>query len=511
MRAHWHGASNLICAKTYSRFNESVIVARNSIHLLRTKINHTMGQEIQHQLFSEEDFSLFQQRLCDETSLLGQMFSQSRFINNGYVGGLELEACLIDASMCPAPFNSVFLRHLGDSNVVPELAAFNFEINVEPQPLSGRGINKLQTELENTWSRCQSTSADMGGDVIAIGVLPSLNDEALNLENMSESTRYRALNEQVLSIRNGRPITLAISGHDNLNSSHHDVMLESAATSFQIHLQVPPDKGVRLYNAALIASAPLLAMSANSAYVFGRDLWDESRIPLFEQSIDVGQGNKRVTFGNGYVEDSLLSCFEENLQHYPVLLPDLLDEPPRSLAHLRLHNGTVWRWNRPLIGFDQHRRAHLRIENRVVPAGPTMDDMLANAAFFWGLTYSLANQDIAPETLLGFEQARTNFYQTAQHSLGSEIVWLDGETHDARRLLVDNLLSMVEIGLESLNIDSSDIDHYMNILFERADKGQNGARWQRNWVAKYGPDMNSLSRVYLEMQKSGQPVASWKL
>lgn len=470
-----------------------------------------MGQEIHKKIFSREDFSSFKRRLVEETDLLKEWIRKSHFTDNAYIGGLELEACLTDDDMRPAPFNNAFLLQLQDPNVVPELAAFNFEINVEPQRLKGRGIRGLQAELEDIWERCQNTAMDMGGVVIAIGVLPSLNDDALNLENMSESARYRALNEQVLALRDGAPISLDICGREHLNTTHHDVMLESAATSFQIHLQFPPDKGARIYNAALIASAPLMALSANSPFVFGCDLWDESRIPLFEQSIDIGQGNKRITFGNGYVEGSLLSCFEENLQNYPVLLPELFEHEASLMSHLRLHNGTVWRWNRPLIGFDQNQQPHLRMENRVVPAGPTMDDMMANAAFFWGLTHKLANQEITPESLLTFEQAQHNFYQAARYSLSSKLLWLDGQEYDVRTLLVDNILPMVETGLESLDLDSADIDKYLQILFERADRGQNGAIWQRDWVTHYGQDMNSLTRVYLEMQKTGIPVHEWKL
>ena len=329
---------------------------------------------------------------------------------------------------------------------------------------------------------------------------------------MSKSERYRALNKRVLAIRKGQPLTLHIHGRDHLDTTHYDVMLESATTSFQIHLQVKQDMAVRAFNASQIISAPLVAISANSPFIFGHSLWDESRIPLFQQSVDVGNtGHKRVTFGHEYARESLLCFYMENLNDYPVLIPILFNGEPDDFPHLRFHNGTIWRWNRPLIGFDENRMPHLRIENRVVPSGPTNIDMIANAAFYWGLVYTLTGEPVPPEDKIDFSIVRQNFYNAGRYSLDSSIQWLDGQLHSTRELILNELLPMAEEGLDKLGIDSDEADQYLRVIKERVKSKQNGACWQRLWVEKYGNDMNELSMAYLEHQHSQCPVHEWDI
>jgi len=290
-----------------------------------------------------------------------------------------------------------------------------------------------------------------------------------------------------------------------------DVMLEAAATSFQIHLKIDADEGVRFYNASKIIAAPMVAMSANSPYLFGSDLWDETRIPLFEQAVAVGDSplNQRVTFGVRYLEKSIVECFMANWKRYPVLLPRLMDEPEENLAHLRLQNGTIWRWNRPLIGFDVEGRPHLRIEHRVVPSGPSVADSIANAAFYFGVVSALARQQIAPEALLSFEKARDNFYIAAKNGLRAEIQWMNGKLIGLQQLCGEVLMPLARDGLLSMGIDASETDHWLGIVQARISSMQNGAAWQRAWVAKYGADMNGLTEAYLQRQASGRPVHEW--
>ena len=198
-------------------------------------------------------------------------------------------------------------------------------------------------------------------------------------------------------------------------------MLEAATTSLQLHLQIPPDQAARYYNAAIILSGPMVAATSNSPYLFGKHLWEETRIPLFEQSVSIGSHKnsktvnfKRVSLGTGFATTSLLECFLENRDHFPVVLPVKYDEPPENLAHLRLHNGTIWRWNRPLIGFDSEGQPHLRIEHRAIPAGPSIIDTVANAAFFTGMMANLVDSTTPPEQNLSFAQTQKNFYEAAQ-------------------------------------------------------------------------------------------------
>ncbi len=468
-----------------------------------------MGQEIPTTRFTRHHFHSFQEHLRAETRLLGEALRCGHFAETDAVAGFELEAWLVDDACAPAPVNQPFLAELHNPLAVPELAAFNFEINGTPQPLRGASLSALQHEMEQTWRQCQATARSHAASVVAIGILPTVREEDLTLANMSPADRYRALNEQVLLLRQGRPLHLDISGRQTLTTVHHDVMVEAAATSFQIHMQIPTGQAVRYYNAAIIASAPMVAVSANSPFLFGRDLWDETRIPLFEQAVDVGaEDHKRVTFGTRYVQGSLYDWFEENLAHYPVLFPITTGEAPDRYAHLRLHNGTIWRWNRPLIGFGHDGRPHLRIEHRVVPAGPSLVDAIANAAFFFGLVHTFATSDEPPEHRLAFGEASANFYGAAREGLGATLHWLGGGRASAQDVIVD-LLPLARRGLQQLGIDPHDRDAYLDIIEARARTGRTGAWWQRHWVARHGRDWAGLCSAYMHHQARGTPVHEW--
>jgi len=480
-----------------------------------------MGQEIDDACFCRQDFDTFQQRLTEETALLGEWFKQGHFDPGPPVAGFELEAWLVDPQLRPAPVNARFIERLGSPLVFPELATFNVEFNIEPLPLSGRILSRMADGLQQTWRQARQTAHEMQLELAMIGILPTVRDADLSPANLSAMNRYHALNAEILRLRGGRPLRLDIHGHDILRVEHGDVMLESATTSFQIHLQVPPQLAVRAYNASIIASAPLVAVSANSPYLFGHDLWAETRIPLFEQSVEVGgyEENahgpmRRVSFGSGYARASLQEVFTENLDHFPALLPVLFDEPPERLAHLRLHNGTLWRWNRPLIGFTsspQGDRPHLRIEQRVVPAGPTIADTVANAAFFYGLCQALSQRDEGAETRLPFTTARDNFYAAARHGLDAQLTWLDGNKQPVQSLLLKTLLPLAAQGLETQGIERNEAEHYLGIIESRVKNACNGAAWQRAYVARHGPDMQALLAAYLERQHNGVAVHEWDI
>lgn len=475
-----------------------------------------MGDEITHSDFLASDFEQFNEHLQQETLLLGQWFEDRIFSSRVPVCGLELEAWLIDRQALPAPVNRQFLDQMNDPLVVPELAKFNVELNVDPEPLHGKSMSQLHQGLQLNWDKCAAVAADMDTRLVMTGILPSVTQQDLTLVNMSELKRYRALNEQVLRLREGEPLTLEIHGRQHLNILHNDVMLESAATSLQLHLKVSVDDAVRYYNAAQIVSAPMVAAAANSPYLFGKDLWDETRIPLFEQSVEVGgfagarRGPvRRVSFGTGYAKESLFECFVENQQHFPVLLPIHFDDPDSEMCHLRLHNGTIWRWNRPLIGFDTDGTPHLRIEHRVLPAGPTVIDSIASAAFFYGLVHALATRDVAPELQLPFASARDNFYAVARDGLDAQIIWLDGRKLPVQTLLLDQLVPLARYGLGLLEIDQQDRDFYLGIVKERIRNACTGANWQRAYVARHACDMQALTEAYYERQQSGTPVHEW--
>jgi hypothetical protein len=475
-----------------------------------------MGQEIGQTEFTRDDFTDYADCLRRETELLDAWFREAAFSTRDRTGGFELEAWLIDADARPAPVNAAFLQRLDDPMVVPELARFNVELNDHPQHLWGSALSRFEASLGATWKKCRRVAAEFDARLLMIGILPTLRQKDLTQANMSDLRRYRALNEQVLRLREGRPLELDIQGRERLKTTHGDVMLESATTSFQLHLKVHPRHAVRAYNAAQILSAPMVAVAANSPFLFGHDLWDETRIPLFEQSVAVGgfagasHGPlRRVTFGSGYARSSLYECFLENQQHYPVLLPMRFHEGVERMAHLRLHNGTIWRWNRPLIGFDYDGIPHLRIEHRVAPGGPTVTDVIANAAFFFGMMQALMSADTPIETRIAFPQTRDNFYAAARHGLNAPVSWVDARRGPLRALLLDELLPLAKQGLALLDIDAADSERYLGIIEERARRSATGAHWQRAWVARHGADMRVLTEAYSRRQQEGAPVHEW--
>jgi len=477
-----------------------------------------MGNEIPSDHFSLEDYQLFNEQLQQETNIIEHWFSQNRFAGAQQTFGYELEAWLIDKNSQPSPVNEQFLKMLNHPLVVSELASFNVELNSFPQHLSGSVFSDMQHNLDQIFGLCRRQAQLLDSDILTIGILPTVKETDLSLQYMSNSQRYRALNEQVLRLRQGRPLQINIKGQEHLRMEHDDVMLEAAATSFQLHLQVPLDKAQRYYNAAVILSGSMVAATGNAPFLFGKNLWEETRIPLFEQAVAVGgcgqradvEGDlKRVFFGTGYIENSPMECFQENLEHFPPILPVLFQDQPEKLTHLRLHNGTIWRWNRPLVGFDEQGEPHLRIEHRVISAGPSVADIVANAVLFVGAINSLIDQKQPPECDLLFNHARRNFYQAARYGLTADLHWLGNKQINARTHILQQLMPMARSGLERLEIDDRDINHYLDIIEQRIQSGQTGTNWQQRYAAKHHYDMQALTAAYAKLQQQGEPVHVW--
>jgi gamma-glutamyl:cysteine ligase YbdK (ATP-grasp superfamily) len=459
------------------------------------------------------DFAAFRQRLAAETHLLAEWLDESRFPDRPPEGGYEMEAWLIDAAGLPAPANQAVISHLPPDVATPELAQFNLELNGQPQRLQGDALSRMHQELKTHWHLCCQAAETEGLRLLMIGTHPLARKSDFGLDKMSDLKRYQAINEAVFQQRQERPLRLDISGKDQLHHQHRDVMLEAATTSFQIHLRCRPTQAALAYNCSKILSGPLVALSANAPYLFGHDLWAETRIPLFEQSVDVGNAphNKRVSFGVRYAEKSVAEIFQANLKDYPLLLPECLNEPQEQLAHLRLHNGTIWRWNRPLIGFDEDDSPHIRLEQRVVPAGPTCQDAIANAAFYYGAMAALLQRKPSPPHSLPFNETKANFYACAQQGLQANVTWLEGQQGPVKQLLLHRLLPLALEGLLALGIDKLEADYWMHILQQRVSSGQNGATWQRAWMAEQGHDFTTLVARYHALQQSDQPVHSWPL
>lgn len=473
-----------------------------------------MGEEISRSEFEAADFARFNARLAGETELLREQFGEGRLASAGYAFGFEIEVWLLDHGYFPNSINEAFLARLDHPLVVPELSRFNVELNSVPLQLHGDALLRAEMELERLWGHCNAVAHAMDANMVMIGTLPTIRDEDLSLDNISPLKRYHALNHEVLRRRQGRPLRVDIAGRERLVAEHGDVMLEAATTSFQVHLQAPAALAHRFYNASLAVSGPLLAACGNAPFLFGRSLWEETRIPLFEQAVDLAglhAGSRRVTFGEGYLQRSVLECFEENLREYPVLLPLEFPDRPHEFRHLRLHNGTIWRWNRPLLGFDEDGRPHVRIEHRILPAGPSILDMLANAAAYLGLVYALVHEG-EDETLgLPFAAARRNFYAAARDGLRARLEWPGAGAASPRDLLEGELLPRAARGLARLGIDAEDIERYLGVLGARIAGGGTGAAWQQACFESRGRDFYELMATYCERQRSRAPVHEWDL
>ena len=477
-----------------------------------------MGQAINAQHFRHEDFERFRVRLKHETNLLHDWVEADRFDRSAPMAGLELEAWLIHPDGRPAARNEDYLQAVNRVDVVTELARFNVEINAAPQPVTDAGLELLHAQLLDTWSYCRSVAQTLGLDLVSIGILPTLEDRDLCPANMSNSDRYRALNEQVLRQRHGQLIELEIAGIETLRTAHRDVMLEAGTTSLQGHLQVTPETAVRCFNASIIASAATVALSANSPYLFGRRLWEETRIPLFEQAVPVGTHDAgireclpRVSFGTGYASWSLVEVFRKNTERFPIMLPIVLEQDADRLAHLRLQNGTIWRWNRPLIGFNDQGTPHLRIEHRVMAAGPTVADMMANLVFYYGLVAALAAESIPPEACLPFAAARDNFYAAARQGLNASVMSADGSQKQLGQQIVAELLPAAHLGLQLLGASGEYTSRALEIIEQRARSGRTGSHWQSAFAERHGHDRELLTLEYAARQRTETPVHEWTL
>lgn len=476
-----------------------------------------MGEDIGEERFSAADLERFSEQLTRETEQLGHWLrSREEPGPTRPRLGFEIEAWLIDADFQPLPRNEAFLEAFDHPMAVLELAQFNVELNSSVYQTGTDCFCMVLEEMSETLRRAQAAAEQIGGALLLAGTLPTLLPEHLGQHHMSRRSRYRALNTAVLERRAQRPLQLEIEGHEFLRHEHCGVMLEAAATSFQIHLETQPAVAHRVYNAALAASGPVLAASGNTPYLFGKHLWEESRIPLFERAVEVGGFGdsargpvRRVTFGSGYLRESIAEAFQENLNHFPILLPSHLPDNDPSLPHLRLHNGTIWRWNRPILGIDADGSFNLRIEHRSLPAGPTLEDMLANAAFLLGLIEHLVSGAGNGHGTLPFATARDNFYAAARYGLKSRLHWQDEQPQPARQLILHHLLPYAADGLDRLGIDGTERDHLLGIVAARVQLGQTGSIWQQRWVERHGRDMKGLTRAYLNWQRTGLPVHNW--
>ncbi len=472
-----------------------------------------MGEEIAKTSFAPEDSVEFERRLGVETKLLGEAVGKGRFPNEGITLGFEIESWLLDHNFSPSPVNDQFLAAFGNKDAIPELSKFNVELTCPPRKLEGNVFSLVQASYEELIREANKAANSLDAKLIMIGTLPTIRESDLNLKNMSALKRYYALNNEVLRQRGVVPLTIDIEGAEHLKMEHHDVMLEAATTSFQIHLKTPISKIHRYFNASVMASAPVLAASVNAPFLFGKELWSETRIPLFEQAVDLqgsDAGMRRVTFGSRYASESLLNLFTENAESYPAPLPCLFDNSPDDYRHVQLQNGMIWRWNRPLVGFEDSGRPHLRFETRGFPAGPSVLDMVASTAFHIGLIFYMVEHDWDQDPALSFGQARKNFYAAARNGLSAKLDWPEKGEVEVDQLIERELIAAAREGLRLADIASSEADLFLGVIAARVNSGQTGAAWQRRQLIKCDGDYFQMMAAYCSNQSSGAPVHEWE-
>ncbi|GAB7042133.1 MULTISPECIES: glutamate--cysteine ligase [Catenuloplanes] len=489
-----------------------------------------MGEEVGPREFTREDRARYRQKIRRCLDVLAEMLAEHRFDAERPLTGLEIEFNLVDPGADPAMRNADVLAAIADPAFQTELGQFNIEINVPPLALSEGGLTGFEKHLRDSLNEAESKARAVGARMAMIGILPTLRPEHLTLESLSVNPRYQLLNEQIFAAR-GEDLDIRIDGAERLELTADTVVPEAACTSTQFHLQVSPDDFAAYWNAAQSIAGVQVALGANSPYLLGRELWRETRIPLFEQATDTrseeikAQGVRpRVWFGERWIT-SVFDLFEENVRYFPALLPVCEDDDPvetlsrgetPSLPELRLHNGTIYRWNRPVYDVVDGV-PHLRVENRTLPAGPTVVDTLANGAFYFGLVRALAEAERPLWSRMSFGAAEENFHAASRHGIGASVYWPDAGTLPVTELVLRRLLPLAHQGLDAWGVRADERDRLLGVIEARCLASANGATWQVETVRDL-EDRANLSRTdalhemlgrYLDHMHTNRPVHEW--
>jgi CBS domain-containing protein len=475
----------------------------------------------------------FTKALLDDVRALEKMLEGDLFETGVRRIGAEQELFLVDpSSWRPAPVAVEVLERLDRAHFTTELGRFNLEFNLDPLVFGGDCLSRMERQVDAFLAQAREAALACGADIAMVGILPTLRTTDMRLELMTPNPRYLALNQAMSALRGGH-YELQIQGVDELIHKHDTVMLEACNTSFQAHFQVDPQEFPRFYNAAQAVTAPVLAAATNSPLLFGRRLWSETRIALFEQSIDTRRPHEhsrqvpgRVSFGNDWIRESVLEIYREAIGRYKVILQPEgeIEDPfealeagrPPRLQALQLHSGTIYRWNRVCYGLSGER-AHLRIENRVLPAGPTPADELANAAFWFGLVSAVLEEHGDVARSMDFADAKANFLGAASRGLGAQFTWLDGKTHPADDLITEQLVPLAREGLRVAGVAETDVERYMGIIDARVRGEQTGSQWLLKSLAGFGDRgttgqrMAALTAAAVTRQKERRPVHEWPL
>ena len=489
-----------------------------------------MGEEVAHQEFTREDRTLYREKVRRCLDVFARMLRESRFDADAPMTGMEIELNLVDELGDPALKNAEALEEIADPDFQTELGSFNLEINVSPKRLRDRGFTEFEDGVRASLNAAETKAATVGAHMVMIGILPTLSAGHMSPASLTPNPRYQLLGDQILAAR-GEDIVIDIGGPERLRTTTDSIVPEAACTSTQLHTQVSPEDFPAYWNAAQAIAGVQLAIGANSPFLLGRELWRETRVPLFEQATDTrseelkAQGVRpRVWFGERWIT-SIFDLFEENVRYFPALLPVLDDEDPLAvleagntpgLPELRLHNGTIYRWNRPVYDVVEGT-PHLRVENRVLPAGPTVADTMANAAFYFGLTRTLAEHERPLWSQMSFSAAEENFHVAAKQGIDAKVYWPGLGQVPATELVVRRLLPMAREGLDAWGVQPEESERLLGIIEQRCIVGQNGASWFADHVhariERTGADRLDALRgtlgEYRALMHTNEPVHTW--
>jgi CBS domain-containing protein len=490
-----------------------------------------MGEQNVKQNTEEATHQAFMKSLLTEVRALEKMLDEGLIESGVSRIGAEQEMFLIDGAHKPATRALEILDVIGDKRFTHELGLFNLEANLSPQEFGGDCLRRMENELQEIYQRAQETAHQFDCDIALVGILPTLTMDNLGMDSMVPTPRYYALNDAIRGLR-GDEFQFTINGIDQLSVRHDNVMLEACNTSFQVHFQVSPEKFAKHYNIAQAVTGPLLAAAVNSPILLGKRLWHETRIAVFEYSIDTRSEAQqqrglrpRVHFGDRWLEESVTEIFKEDIARFRIVLTTDTEEDPLgmieqgtmpSLNALRLHNGTVYRWNRPCYGVHNNV-PHLRIENRVIPSGPTLIDEMANAAFFFGMMAGMAAQVEDIRDHLTFDDVKANFLGAARDGIRAQMCWFDDTHLPAKELVLEQLLPMAREGLQEAGIQQEDIDRYLGVMHDRVTMRRTGSRWALESLEKMGDSgtrdqrLRCLVSSMVEQQTRGRPICEWSL
>lgn len=522
------------CRKTYRKKKMCVflffIIGKNRPKSLTQLL--TMGDLNVRITKSKAQSQHFIRNLLQDVEAMEYMIEHNWFDTGITRIGAEQELCIVDSMLKPSHNNLEVLEQVNHPDIVTELAKFNLELNLDPSELTGDCFSKLEQEILDKLSHLNKVVHEMNIDTVLTGILPTIRKSDLAQENVTPLERYQLL-IKILNKLKGSQVELNLGGTDELNVKHDSALLEACNTSFQVHLQVSPEEFVDQYNFAQIIAAPVMAVAANSPILFGKRLWHETRIALFQQALDTRKRlehlrdrSARVIFGNDWLKHSIVELYREDIARYKVILNADIDQDSMEmikqgitpkLRALNIHNGTVYRWNRPCYGISPNGKPHLRIENRILPAGPSVLDEVANAAFWIGLMKGFDDDVKEIVERFDFHDAKNNFFAACRYGINSYFHWLDGKKIDAVELIKEKLIPLAKKGLEKHNVDQKDIERYIGVIEQRVAKRVTGSTWTLdsfNQLIKHGGREEAATAITAKMihyQKKNMPVHDWEL